>query len=86
MSYKDTLTLYEELVATGIPDSQAKIMAHQQGEVVSEMNNIGTILDKTMHEINIKLANIDTSMNWMKGIGATLAVAIIGNIVAIIMK
>ena len=51
MSYKDTLTLYEELVATGIPDSQAKIMAHQQGGVVDEMNNSGTRMDKTMYEI-----------------------------------
>lgn len=79
MAYKDTLTLYEELVSTGIPDSQAKILAHQQGGIIDEMNSIGTRLE-------IKLTRIDSSMDWIKGIGATLAVAIIGNIVAIIMK
>jgi len=84
MSYKDTLTLYEELVAAGIPDEQAKIIAHQQGGVVDEM--IGTRLGKTMHEIDIKLTKIDSSMNWMKGIGGTIVVAIIGNIVAVLTR
>lgn len=40
MSYKDTLTLYEELVATGIPDAQAKIQAHQQGNLADEIGGV----------------------------------------------
>jgi hypothetical protein len=33
MAYKDTLTLYNELIATGIPEAQAQIQAKQNGDV-----------------------------------------------------
>ena len=37
---KDTLTLYEDLVASGIPDAQAKIQAHQLGGVTDVLEEI----------------------------------------------
>lgn len=30
---KDSLTLYEELIAAGVSDAQAKVQAHQLGSV-----------------------------------------------------
>ena len=38
--HKDTLTLYEELVASGVPDEQAKIQAHQLGGVTDILEDI----------------------------------------------
>jgi hypothetical protein len=35
MAYKDSLTLYEELIATGTQEAQAKTIAHQMGDVTS---------------------------------------------------
>jgi hypothetical protein len=35
MAYKDSLTLYEELIATGTPEAQAKTTAHQLGDVTN---------------------------------------------------
>jgi hypothetical protein len=40
MKHKDTLTLYEELVASGISDTQAKIQAHQLGGVTDCLEEI----------------------------------------------
>jgi len=40
MAYKDTLTLYEELVSTGTPEAQAKITAHQMGDLGDIMMEI----------------------------------------------
>ena len=69
MSYKDTLTLYEELVATGVPDAQAKIQAHQLGALADELNDIGPRLDK-----------IDANMKWMMLIGGVMAASFFSNV------
>lgn len=33
MAYKDSLTLYNELISTGVPEAQAQIQAQQMGGV-----------------------------------------------------
>jgi hypothetical protein len=73
MAYKDTLTLYEELVSTGTPVEQAKILAHQQGGLVEEMGSI-----------EITLKQIEKDLFWMRSIGAGLMAAYIANLGAII--
>lgn len=40
MKIRDTLTLYEELIAMGVPDNQAKIQAHQHGDVIDLLQKI----------------------------------------------
>ncbi len=69
MAYKDTLTLYEELVATGTPVEQAKIMAHQQGALAEEMGSI----EKTLNRI-------EKDLFWMRIIGAAMVVSFMSNI------
>jgi hypothetical protein len=68
MAYKDTLTLYEELVATGTPIEQAKIIAHQQGALVEEMGSI----EKTLNRI-------EKDLFWMRYIGAGMIAAFMAN-------
>ena len=83
MSYKDTLTLYEELVATGIPDSQAKIMAHQQGAVIDVMTGIGFRLDKSLQEMQTTIAKHDTTLKLMMTFVAFMTAAFVANILFI---
>lgn len=40
MSYKDSLTIYEELLEGGCTEAQAKIQAHQLGAVTDIMGKI----------------------------------------------
>jgi hypothetical protein len=69
MAYKDTLTLYEELVISGTPEAQAKIMAHQQGALADEMGSI----EKTLNRI-------EKDLFWMRIIGAAMVVSFMSNI------
>jgi len=88
------LTLYEELVATGISDEQAKIIAHQQGALSDETggrySDLNQKLDKTIHEFHLKLdttfSTVETNMAWIKNIGMAIVAAIIANIVAVYLK
>lgn len=67
MSYKDTLTLYEELVATGTPEPEAKTIAHQLGalgsEVVNTCNEIKEQLNKMDSKIDSKIDQLRSDMN-----------------------
>ena len=47
-TYKDTLTLYEEMVATGMPEAQAKVQAHQLG-------GIDTYVGDAIHQMNKRM-------------------------------
>ncbi len=81
MAYKDTLTLYDELVATGTPSEQAKIMAHQQGALSDEMggryNELNAKLDHSIQDLRKDLF-------WMRSIGAGMVAAYIANVGAIV--
>ena len=68
MEYKDTLTLYEELVASGVSEDSAKIQAHQLGGVTD-----------CMGEFSNTLKEIQKDMSWMRIIGAAMAVAFFSN-------
>lgn len=67
MSYKDTLTLYEELIASGKPDGEAKTQAHQLGDlgsaVVNTCNEIKEQLNKMDSKIDSKIDQIRSDMN-----------------------
>lgn len=73
MSQKDTLTLYEDLINTGVPEEQAKIQAHQLGSLGDEVNN-------TCKEIKVHLIKIEKDMYWMRVIGASLVLCFMSNI------
>jgi hypothetical protein len=64
MSYKDTLELYDELMAGGCTETQARVQAKQLG-------SIGTVLDS----MNTKLDKIDKDLVWMRVIGAAMTLA-----------
>jgi len=76
MTYKDTLTLYDELVATGTPSEQAKIIAHQQGALASDMEN-------GFNGLNFTLKKIEKDLSWMRIIGAGMVAAYLTNVAAI---
>jgi hypothetical protein len=67
MSYKDTLTLYEELIASGKPDGEAKTQAHQLGAlgsaVVNTCNEIKEQLNKMDSKIDSKIDQLRSDMN-----------------------
>jgi len=96
MSYKDTLTLYEELVDSGVSDAQAKIVAHQHGELGDELANTCKGLREDMRGIKTDLNNMDkkmdltvielkTEMKWMRIIGGAMTFAFLANFIKVWM-
>ncbi len=72
MSYKDTLKLFDELVASGVPESQARIQAQQLGGMSDYLGEMTSKFDK-------RLDKIDTDLMWMRVIGAAMIVAFFSN-------
>jgi hypothetical protein len=68
MAYRDTLQLYDELIAAGIPEAQARAQAKQLGEVAMEQNGMLNVLEK-----------IEKDMYWMRIIGAAMTVTFFSN-------
>ncbi len=96
MAHKDSLTLYNEFVANGMPEAQAQIQAHQMGDLADEMggrynelseklNETNKKLDSTIHELNAKLdiafSKINISLKWMMLIGGAMAASFFSNII-----
>lgn len=79
MSYKDTLTLYEELVAAGTPVPQAKIQAHQMGAMGDYLGEAINDLNTTVRGVNTRLDKIETDMFWMRLIGGAMTVTFFSN-------
>lgn len=77
MTYKDTLTIYEELVATGISDSEAKVQAHQFGSINVFILDVKQDLEKSLSEIRDELKSMKKDMLWMRLIGAALFAAML---------
>ena len=67
-AYKDTLELYDELIAGGCTEKQARVQARQLGSV-------GTILDS----MNSKLDKIDKDLIWMRVIGGVMSATFFAN-------
>jgi hypothetical protein len=80
MSYKDALTLYEELLASGTDEGQAKAMAHQMSSLADEMggryNELSARLDK-------RLDSIDSNLKWMMIVGGVMAASFFSNVLFI---
>lgn len=68
MSYKDTLELYDELIAGGCTEAQARAQAKQLGAVGTELGAIRTVLD-----------DIRKDLFWMRIIGGVMCVAFFSN-------
>jgi len=75
--YKDTLTLFEELVEKGVPEAQAKIQAHQLGALgdhfVISLENSNARFDKAVENMDVRLKKIDSDLFWMRVIGAAMS-------------
>lgn len=67
MAIKDTLTLYKELLSTGVPEDQAEIQAHQLGSFHDFAGNITTLVEK-----------IEKDLFWMRLIGGGMIIACFG--------
>jgi hypothetical protein len=80
MAYKDTLTLYNELRAAGIPEAQAQIQAQQDGELGDHVSNTFNEIKEQLTGMNISISmlntKIDIEMKWVKIIGSGLMVTL----------
>ena len=85
MAYKDNLTLYEEMIAIGVPKEQASLQAHQLGslggEVVSTCNEIKEQIIELKSDMKLSNSELKADMKWMKGIGYLMIVVFIANFV-----
>lgn len=79
MSYKDTLTIYNELKACGINEEQAQIQAKQLG-------GVSNALDDLRNEFRLGFDKIDKDLYWMRLIGGAMIIAFMGNIIAMWVK
>jgi hypothetical protein len=68
MQYKDTLELFDELVAAGTPEPQARAQARQLGA-------IGDLFGTELNNVHSKLDKIDKDLIWMRIIGAAMCIA-----------
>lgn len=83
MQVKDTLTLYEELVATGVPDDQAKIQAHQLGGIASMLS---TSIDEFKQSMDSFKSEIRSDYKWIMRIGGFISITLIGMIVKVVFN
>lgn len=86
MKYKDTLALYDELIASGTPDAQARAQAGQLGaatdvlgRAIENMTERFASIDMKFASIDVKLAAIDKDLIWMRVIGSTMIVTFFAN-------
>ncbi len=76
MAHKDTLTLYEDLIASGAPEAQAKIQAHQMGDLADEM---GSRYNELNAKLDLSLQGLRKDLMWMKIIGGAMTLAFMSN-------
>jgi hypothetical protein len=85
MSNIDTLKLYDDLKAAGVPEEQA----HAQAMAIYHANRVSPEdlirLDEKIrtdfsNTIDKLIQKMDINFSWMRGIGIALLVAFIGNI------
>ena len=81
MAFKDTLTLYKDLIAAGTPEAQAEVIAHQNGsigfvleEFREEQNRMDKRLDVSLMKIDSKLDVMTANIFWLKLIGGIMTV------------
>jgi hypothetical protein len=71
---KDTLKLYDELIAGGCTESQARVQATQMGYV-------SYTITSALSNIEKDLKAIEKDLIWMKIIGGAMSVTFFGNLV-----
>lgn len=83
MSHKDTLELYDELVAGGCTEAQARVQAKQLASVGDNLANaLNRIDDKftgALERIDKRLIAIDKDLFWMRIIGGSMTLAFLSN-------
>ncbi len=86
MQYKDTLQLFDELVATGVPDAQARIQAQQLGSMGNYIGDVISSVNEKLDKLEIDLSEIRKDLSWMRIIGAAMTVAFFSNILLVGLK
>ena len=81
MRYKDTLSLYDELVAGGCTEAQARVQASQLGGVGEFLDEFKQDFNMQMIGLKEEMGDIKKDLHWMRLIGATMIVTFLGNII-----
>jgi hypothetical protein len=83
MAYKDTLTLYKELVASGVPEAQADIQSHQMGSLADSLIGRFEIMDarfvKMDAKLDLSIQGIRKDLMWMRIIGGAMTLTFLAN-------
>ncbi|HYT43783.1 MAG TPA: hypothetical protein VEP90_15700 [Methylomirabilota bacterium] len=80
MQYKDTLKLYDELLAGGATESSARANATQLGAFGEFLDDFKSSNDKSFREIESTLTGIKKDLLWMRIIGAGLILIFSANL------
>ena len=75
METKDTLELYDNLIAGGCSESQARVQATQLGAMGTALSNSIDSVFGQLRRIDSKLDKMDKDMFWMRAIGAGMIVS-----------
>jgi hypothetical protein len=76
---KGTLQMYDELLAGGCTESQARVQANQLGEALDTFS-------KAINDFNKELTEIKGELKWMRIIGSAMVVAFLANLLFIGIK
>lgn len=79
MDHKDTLALYDALLAGGCTEPQARVQAAQLGAMGDSLSRSIDNVDNRLRQIDKRLISIDKDMLWMRAIGAAMIVAFFSN-------
>ena len=90
MSHKDTLKLYDDLLAGGCTEAQARVQAEQLGSMGSfleaavnklgeNIDHLNDKMDKISERTDRRMDKIDADMFWMRAIGAAMTFAFFSN-------
>jgi len=83
MAYKDTLSIYKELLATGMPEAQADIQSHQMGSLADSLVGRFEAMDARFETLDAKLElslqGISKDLKWMRIIGGAMTLAFLAN-------
>ncbi len=84
MKYKDTLRLFDELVAGGATESSARANATQLGSFGEFLDDFKSSNEKSFREIDNTLLSIKKDLLWMRIIGAGLILIFSANLLQVV--
>ena len=73
---KGTLQMYDELLAGGCTDGQARVQANQLGAA-------GDSFSKAINDFNKEITEIKGELKWMRIIGSGMILAFLANLLFI---